>query len=93
MQHGSRRYIRHFAGENGSGLFPIGEAGAEHANAGNIRRQRHPARPSTRLQLLPPKPNELLITRRIRMGVLSSKWRQRKDGSIVVVFGVPGANW
>ena len=41
--------------------------------AGEVRHRLQPARPNNRAQLVPPKPNELLITRRTGCSRLSSK--------------------
>ena len=44
-------------------MGPIIEAGAENPDAVDVGGQPHPARPKIKLQLVPPKPKELLRTR------------------------------
>ena len=64
-RHRRARRHRGSPGEHGAAGLPAGEAGAEKADAFDEDMHRTRARPKTRLQLVPPKPNELLMTRRM----------------------------
>ncbi|KFB66759.1 MAG: hypothetical protein CAPSK01_003697 [Candidatus Accumulibacter vicinus] len=70
-QHGRRWRISLFAAQDGAGGRPVRHAGGEEADAvdpGGERSLAHALTPKTRLQLLPPKPKELLSARRTRAG-------------------------
>ena len=61
--HARRGDVRLFTAQHGGGGDPVGQSRCDQADAGDEGRQGvgvHAETPSTRLQLLPPKPNELL---------------------------------
>src|ERR1700674_3685073 len=71
-QHRRRRHIARAAREYSAACLPAVQAGTAHADSFD-EHAHHPARPRITLQLLPPKPNELLITRSTRADWFSTR--------------------
>src|SRR5690348_10160413 len=86
---GRRRHVVLLTGQDRQARGPIRKTRAAQSGAfdGDAH---HAARPSTRLQLAPPKPNELLITRLTRARRPSRTYWLLNAGSTWRVCGLPG---